>query len=128
MQDYIIDGLSCLEYREYDSAGVGIMRATKTSASQAMGKLSNLKTELARKPLVGRLGIGHTRWATHGALLNNFDSDDAAAGDFALPEAPNAIRPFLHAAAVQMYPYYASSAKGTDVDQPKNLAKSVTIE
>jgi glutamine---fructose-6-phosphate transaminase (isomerizing) len=67
VQDRIVDGLSRLEYRGYDSAGVAIMSDAKVSVSKAVGKLSKLKTELARKPLVGRLGIGHTRWATHGA-------------------------------------------------------------
>ena len=67
VQDRIVDGLSRLEYRGYDSAGVAIMSDSRASVSKAVGKLSNLKTELARKPLVGRVGIGHTRWATHGA-------------------------------------------------------------
>ena len=66
VQDRIVDGLSRLEYRGYDSAGVAIMSDAKASVSKAVGKLENLKTELARKPLVGRVGIGHTRWATHG--------------------------------------------------------------
>ena len=67
VQDRILDGLSRLEYRGYDSAGVAIMSDAKAVVSKAVGKLENLKTELARKPLVGRVGIGHTRWATHGA-------------------------------------------------------------
>jgi len=67
VQDRIVDGLSRLEYRGYDSAGVAIMSDAKASVSKAVGKLENLKSELARKPLVGRVGIGHTRWATHGA-------------------------------------------------------------
>ncbi len=67
VQDRIVDGLSRLEYRGYDSAGVAIMSDAKVSVSKAVGKLSNLKTDLARKSLVGRVGIGNTRWATHGA-------------------------------------------------------------
>lgn len=67
VQDRILEGLSRLEYRGYDSAGVAIMNDAKASVSKAVGKLDNLKTELARKSLVGRVGIGHTRWATHGA-------------------------------------------------------------
>ena len=67
VQDRIVDGLSRLEYRGYDSAGIAIMSDAKAYVSKAVGKLENLKSELARKPLVGRVGIGHTRWATHGA-------------------------------------------------------------
>ena len=67
VQDWIVDGLSRLEYRGYDSAGVAIMSDAKASVSKAVGKLDNLKAELARKPLVGCVGIEHTRWATHGA-------------------------------------------------------------
>ena len=67
VQERIVDGLARLEYRGYDSAGVAIMSDAKVSVSKAVGKLTNLKSELARKPLVGRVGIGHTRWATHGA-------------------------------------------------------------
>ena len=67
VKERILNGLARLEYRGYDSAGVAIMSDAKASVSKAVGKLENLKSELARKPLVGRVGIGHTRWATHGA-------------------------------------------------------------
>jgi len=83
VQDRIVDGLSRLEYRGYDSAGVAIMSDAKASVSKAVGKLENLKTELARKPLLGRVGIGHTRWATHGAA-NTINAHPHRADDFIL--------------------------------------------
>ena len=49
-------------------------------------------------------------------------------GQLKLPSAPNILEPFIQAIAVQMISYFAALAKGTDVDQPKNLAKSVTVE
>ena len=67
VQGLIINVLSRLEYHVYNSAGIAIMRAAKAVVSKAVGKLENLKTELGRKPLVGRVGVGHTRCATHGA-------------------------------------------------------------
>ena len=51
-----------------------------------------------------------------------------AADKLKLPSAPNLLEPFLQAVALQMISYFAALAKGTDVDQPKNLAKSVTVE
>ena len=51
-----------------------------------------------------------------------------AADQLKLPSVPNLLEPFLQAMAVQMISYFAALSKGTDVDQPKNLAKSVTVE
>lgn len=53
---------------------------------------------------------------------------EVAADQLKLPSAPNFLEPFLQAIAVQIISYFAALAKGTDVDQPKNLAKSVTVE
>ncbi|MDB2520570.1 SIS domain-containing protein [Planktomarina temperata] len=66
--------------------------------------------------------------AARGARLIWVGCGDAGTGKLALPETSNAVMPFLHAVAVQMISYFAALAKGTDVDQPKNLAKSVTVE
>jgi glucosamine--fructose-6-phosphate aminotransferase (isomerizing) len=63
----LIEGLSRLEYRGYDSAGIATLEGGKLMRLRAPGKLHNLKAQLKAAPLQGTIGIGHTRWATHGA-------------------------------------------------------------
>ncbi|MFO1171008.1 MAG: glutamine--fructose-6-phosphate transaminase (isomerizing) [Hyphomicrobiaceae bacterium] len=65
--EQLVDALRRLEYRGYDSAGVATVENGHLDRRRAEGKLKNLEVRLRSEPLVGTAGIGHTRWATHGA-------------------------------------------------------------
>ena len=64
--DRLIKGLQCLEYRGYDSSGVAAVNSEDIFFIKSAGKLVSLKNKLKRNPIDGFVGIGHTRWATHG--------------------------------------------------------------
>ena len=66
VHEVLIDGLRRLEYRGYDSAGVAVWNGRELVIRRAVGKLSNLDAQLRGEDLRGDLGLGHTRWATHG--------------------------------------------------------------
>lgn len=65
-QEIIVDGLRRLEYRGYDSAGMAAVHAGRLGVRKTEGKMDRLTAALEERPLPGSLGVGHTRWATHG--------------------------------------------------------------
>ena len=68
--DLLLEGLHRLEYRGYDSAGIAVLGTHAIEIRRKAGRVSELGGLLKAQPLTGNIGIGHTRWATHGATTD----------------------------------------------------------
>ena len=71
LRQTLLQGLKAVEYRGYDSAGVAILSPEHLMVSKRAGKIAVLEDYLGDDPLVGTVGLGHTRWATHGVPSDN---------------------------------------------------------
>ncbi len=115
VQPLLIDGLRTLEYRGYDSSGISILSRGKLKTWKAAGKLDSLVGQLPAKPSSGSTGIGHTRWATHGAPTDE-NAHPHTNNDGAIAVVHNGIIENADALKQSLAPHNIAFASDTDTE------------
>jgi glucosamine--fructose-6-phosphate aminotransferase (isomerizing) len=123
--DQIVDSLKRLEYRGYDSAGVATLEGDHLARCRAEGKLKNLEAKLKGSPLAGHIGIGHTRWATHGKPTENNAHPHAADG---VAVVHNGIIENFRELRIQLEKQGAEFVSETDTEVVAHLVNSYILK
>ncbi|KIZ46482.1 MULTISPECIES: glutamine--fructose-6-phosphate transaminase (isomerizing) [Rhodopseudomonas] len=121
----LVDSLKRLEYRGYDSAGVATLEGSHLECRRAKGKLKNLEARLQAEPLLGHIGIGHTRWATHGKPTEVNAHPHAAAG---VAVVHNGIIENFRELRIALEKHGAKFASETDTEVVAHLVNSYLVK
>ncbi len=122
--DFLIEGLRRLEYRGYDSSGVVTVRDGEFQITKTAGRIDNLAAKLQTEPARGTIGLGHTRWATHGPATDE-NAHPHVGGDDPSPDRGGAVVALVHNGVIENFRalkeqlaehgYYCKTATDTEV-------------
>jgi len=123
--EQLVDSLKRLEYRGYDSAGIATLEGSHLERRRAEGKLKNLEARLKAEPLTGHIGIGHTRWATHGKPTESNAHPHAADG---VAVVHNGIIENFRELRIELERQGAKFASETDTEVVAHLVNSYLLK